>query len=84
MTGAEKPRSRDGSGFSAISTKVKDCSASVIASTRLSPAAASSPCRRSGSGWPAAPSRPISTGMTNGALVCWPGVGGQLWRKLRV
>ncbi|MCY1411586.1 hypothetical protein D9M71_269740 [compost metagenome] len=84
MIGAEKPRSSDGSGFSSRSTKVKDCSSSVIARTRLSPTAVSSPCRRSGSGWPALPSRPISSGITNGCLLGWPGVAGQLWWKVRV
>ncbi|MNL34559.1 hypothetical protein D3C87_1565380 [compost metagenome] len=34
FTGAEKPRSNEGSGFSAMSTKVKVCSASVTEITR--------------------------------------------------
>ena len=47
---------RDGCGRSGTSTKVKLCSASVTASTRLVPWACASPCRRSGKSLPSAAS----------------------------
>ncbi|MNC57346.1 hypothetical protein D3C75_1070020 [compost metagenome] len=68
MTGALKPRSSEGSGLWATSTKVKCCSASLTASTREVPSAAASPARRSASSLPWASSRPMATGMTKGCL----------------
>ncbi|MCY1548541.1 hypothetical protein D9M68_846610 [compost metagenome] len=84
MTGAEKPRSKDGSGRSATSTKVTSCSASLIESTRDVPPALASPARRNGISPPCPSSRPSSTGMTKGSFSRCPGVAGQLWRKLRL
>jgi hypothetical protein len=77
LTGAEKPRNKAGTGGSGTFRKVKSWLASVIHNTLLiegSSAAAS--CN--GNCWPARSSKPMLSGIKNGNLVGWRGVGGQV------
>lgn len=63
----EKPRSRDGVGSDAMSSKTYVSSASVSTSTAsLIPAAARAPRSRSGTAWPSLPSSATRTGSTSG------------------
>lgn len=73
-TGAENPRSSDGSAGSATSSKTKLCSAKVRLSTRVVPRAVFSPSSRRGKS-PALPTSPTATGMWKGSFSGWPGVG---------
>eukprot|EP00967_Tisochrysis_lutea_P069559 scaffold91472_cov31-Tisochrysis_lutea.AAC.7 len=72
-TGAEKPRSNEGTGSEGTLSKTKLCSSSRSCSTRVSP-----------SGVPSLSSRPVATGMTKGSFVGWPGVAGVDCERVRV
>ncbi|CFN65639.1 Uncharacterised protein [Bordetella pertussis] len=66
MTGAEKPRSSDGTGMSGTCSNVQLARASVSSSSTVS--RAGWPFRCSGSARPCASSRPIAKGMWNACL----------------
>ena len=84
ITGAEKPRSRDGTGSAASPVKrqvwlsLRRWSRRVVSPARVSPS------RRRGRSRPSGPISPSATGMCSGSLSAWPGVGGVCWDSVRV
>ena len=80
-TGAEKPRSRLGTGRCGRPEKTKRPDAEARRSTAVVPDALMrpSPCDScSGRSRPSAPSSPTAMGMTSGAFSLWPGVAAVL------
>jgi hypothetical protein len=80
-TGAEKPRSSEGTG--SASTKMKVCVAwsSAPARARCRSAVRSSAFELQRQGAPIGADQAHATGITNGSLCGWPGVAGQLLRQ---
>mmetsp|Transcript_19754 Transcript_19754/g.50558 ORF Transcript_19754/g.50558 Transcript_19754/m.50558 type:complete len:231 (+) Transcript_19754:371-1063(+) len=73
-TGAEKPRSSEGTGRSGMPSKVNVCSASV----RLSTVSVSPALFSASSAFDSEPMRPSLMGIRKGCFSGWPGVAGQL------
>ena len=83
-TGAEKPRSSDGTGSAATSWNTSVVSASVSTTVWLPSNAGCAGSSRSGWSRPSGPTRPSRTGITNGSLTGCPGVAGQLCDSVSV
>ncbi len=82
-TGAEKPRSSDGTGGAGDIDEAEGLRSPRAASARASRVgAASSPASRVASSVPSGPISPMATGMTSGSLVGWPGVGAVAWLRV--
>ncbi len=72
FTGAEQPRSSEGTGGAATSSKTKSC------------ASLSSSSMRAAISVPSGARSPIATGIGSGRLSGWPGVGAVRWRRVSV
>ena len=68
ITGAEKRRSSEGTGFAGTFVKTKRSSACFSESTRSVPAGAGSPSSCSGISAPSGATRPTANGMWNGSF----------------
>jgi hypothetical protein len=84
ITGAEKPRSSEGTGSAARPVKVQLREASLSSSTRVVSPGPASPASTSGRSAPSGPIRPTATGMCSGSLSGWPAVGGVCCESVRV